>query len=492
MTDHHDIHPNLAVTTRGNLLSARAAAKAGRLLADSPLSRRRVLGGAVSAGGAVAMAGALSGFNAFAADTSDYKALVCLFFLGGLDCHDAIIPFDTASYNTWSNGRSALVGRYSGANSRARSNILQMKGTNDGRQFAMAPELNPLHQLYQQGHVAVAANVGPLIEPANRQQVQAKSVRVPPRIASHNDQQSIWMSSRPEGAQEGWGGRFADIQNAAGANSDTSFAAIGVDGINVFVSGRETLPLFVGQNGAPDLRGTSGSSYGSGRVPGLVKNHYRDAGATRRNLFARDYMGKTDRAFRLNDRIRGVFGNASTGNVSFPDTALGRKLQTVLKLISQRGELGARRQVFFVQMGGFDTHSGQSGTLPRLQAEIAGAMAAFYAGTEALGIQNNVTTFTGSDFGRTLTSNGDGTDHGWGGHHFVMGGAVSGGRIVGRMPDSGTGHDQDRGQGRLIPTMAVDQYAASLGRWFGLSEGELADVLPGLRNFNANAVDFFA
>jgi uncharacterized protein (DUF1501 family) len=214
-----------------------------------------------------------------------------------------------------------------------------------------------------------------------------------------------------------------------------------------------------------------------------MRDHFISAGSNRSNLFERDFINLSKVSLDANDTLDSALQSGSVLSTSFPETGLGAQLQAVASIMAVRDTLGASRQVFFVGIGGFDTHSAQASELPGLQQDIGDSVAAFYTATQELGIANDVTTFTAADFGRTLTVNGDGSDHGWGSHHFVVGGSVNGGDIYGDIPISQLGHSQDAGNGRLIPSVSVEQFAAPLGKWFGLNDSQLAVALPRLANF---------
>lgn len=465
------------------------------------LSRRNFLrtGSAFALGGAAGFANDLMRFNAFAADTSGYKALVCVFLFGGMDGHDAVIPFDPSSYDQFAQIRRELLNRYEdneGGSTRTRDRLLPLNLNNasafGGRQFALAPELGPLHELINRGDGAIVSNVGPLVTPINREEFRQRSAPRPPRLFSHNDQQSVWMSSRPEGARFGWGGRFADMAAASASNADATFTTVSTAGNTVFLQGEVVGQYQVGTNGPQEIAGISGSSLlGSDSAAQAYEAHLRSQGQTLDNIFQRDFDAVMNRSIDANRELRESFGQTAPFTTAFPNSGLARQLQVVARIIGLRAQLGVSRQIFFVGTGGFDTHSNQNENMPRLQTGIAEAMRAFYDATAEMGVDRDVTQFTASDFGRTLTVNRDGTDHGWGGHHFVIGGGVNGARIVGDMPPPAIDHDQDSGNGRLIPTTAVDQFAGTLGSWFGLTNSELSDALPGLPNFNQNNIGLF-
>jgi uncharacterized protein (DUF1501 family) len=443
--------------------------------------------------GGGSMLGTLAGFNAQAFDRSGYRALVCVFLFGGMDGHDTVLPFDNASYGDYSQVRSDLLDAYAaqpGGSTRLREALLPLEpatATSGGREFALPPQLGGLHQLFQQGRAAVVGNVGPLIEPTDRTSFGNGAVALPPRLFSHNDQQSTWMSFAPEGSQIGWGGRFGDAAQQAGANVEPNFSQISLSGNSVFLTGDMVSPFQIGTDGVPAIRLIDAA--GAGLEP-ILRDHFVSAGANRSNLFERDFIDISRVTLDANDRLEEAIQGSTPLSTPFPASGLGAQLQAVALGLSLRESLGMTRQVFFVSLGGFDTHSAQANTLPALQQDIGDSIAAFYAATEELGIADQVTTFTAADFGRTLTVNGDGTDHGWGSHHFVVGGAVKGGDIYGDIPAAQLGHGQDAGNGRLIPTMSVEQFAQPLGRWFGLNQEELAAALPNFANFSAASLDF--
>jgi uncharacterized protein (DUF1501 family) len=439
------------------------------------------------------MLGTLAGFNAQAADTSSYRALVCVFLFGGMDCHDTILPYDQSSYDDYAQIRASLLASYAlqpGGSTRTREALLALAPSAadfGSRQFALPPQLGGLHQLFEQGRAAIVGNVGPLIEPTDSAGFGSNSVQLPVRLFSHNDQQSTWMSFAPEGSSQGWGGRFGDAAAQGNANTDAVFSQISLVGNSVFLNGDLVSPYQIGVDGVP----TIGLMEFAGEALGpILRDHFTSEGSNRSNLFERDFINLSQVSLDANDILDSALQGSSPLSTVFPDSHLGAQLKAVAQTIDVRQTLGASRQVFFVGLHGFDTHSAQATSIPALQQDLGDSIAAFYAATQELGVENEVTAFTAADFGRTLTVNGDGTDHGWGGHHFVVGGAVNGGDIYGDIPVSQLGHEQDAGNGRLIPSVAVEQFAAPLGSWFGLNDNELNAALPGLVNFPAGPLNF--
>ena len=437
-----------------------------------------------------ALTAAPTAFTAHAADRSGYKALVCVFLFGGLDCHDLILPYDLESYDQYSQIRSSLLDQQGTA--RQRNNLLPITPATstvlEGRQVALPPEMPRLERLFAQGRAAIVGNVGPLVEPVTRARFESGSARLPPRLFSHNDQQAVWQANQPEGAQFGWGGLFADALLASGANaSSPQFTTITTEDVGPFLTGRSAVPyrVSVAEAARVDFLEDYYDGVAGERAELLeaVRNQLTASSYRGDHLLERDMAAAFSGGLETNEAYSEARQQGMPLSISFPPTPLGAQLKTVAETISVRDRLFASRQIFFVGLGGFDTHSAQARNLPNLLAQIDGAFGAFQASMETLGLGRDVTLFTASDFGRTLAVNGDGTDHGWGGHQIVLGGAVKGGEIYGSLPPPTLGHDADSGGGRLIPTVAVDSYAAQLGRWFGLNETELSAALPGLANF---------
>jgi uncharacterized protein (DUF1501 family) len=429
----------------------------------------------------------LGRMSAYAADASGYKALVCIFIPGGVDMHDAIIPYDEPSYDAYAEIRRSLLDQYVEAgigDTRARSGLTPLTPSNagalGGRQFALAPQFGALTDRFNSGKLAIVGNVGPLEEPTTRALVKAKTARLPARLFSHNDQASMWETSGTEGTATGWGGRmldrFADV---------SPFGAISIAGNPTYLTGDRARILELGRNGTPKIAGLGDWAYGSNRVPAALAEHYAAAGAGLDNLYARDIGAVQARAIALNEEISTLIDGVTTGDaVAVPGNSISEQLAMVAKIASLNAQIGVSRQVFYVRGYGVDTHNDQALRLPRLQAHLGEALDRFLTELEVLGLDRNVTAFTASDFGRTFTVNATGTDHGWGNHHLVLGGAVRGGRILGDIPPPEIDHEQDYGRGRLIPTTSLEQYGGALGRWFGLTDSELAEVFPNYGRFD--------
>ncbi|MEM6485199.1 MAG: DUF1501 domain-containing protein [Pseudomonadota bacterium] len=459
------------------------------------LNRRRVLR-QLAIGASLTGPVLLSSFgrSALAAEASDYRALVCLFFFGGMDAFDTVLPYDSDSYARFAQLRARLFQQYDAANpaaSRARTALLPLApDTRFGsRRFALPAQLAGLKTLYDEGRLAIVGNLGPLLAPLTRADVEADSPLVPARLFSHNDQQSTWMASGPEGTRLGWGGRFADSWlDANAALGGGAFTALTTQATRLFLSGERVVPYTTGLNGAPRYRLLDGfPSTGSptqAAQRARLRAHLGAASVALPQALAQDYADALARAQATNERFDEALQDVGENETAFPTSRLGRQLRAVARAISAREALGTQRQVFFVGIGGFDTHASQARTLPALHTEIDGATTAFQSAMDSLSLSRAVTLFTASDFGRTLSINDDGTDHGWAGHHLVVGGDVAGGRIVGDLPPYELDHPSDVGRGRFIPTTSVEQYAGSLGRWMGLTAEELNRALPNLRQFD--------
>jgi uncharacterized protein (DUF1501 family) len=416
--------------------------------------------------------------------TGGYKALVCVFLYGANDGHNTVVPFDAANYAKYSVGRSSLA--WTQPELTQLSPITPLPG---GLQLSLptAP-LAPLATLFDQQKCAIVANVGPLIMPTSRTNFQTPGFPLPPKLFSHNDQQSVWQASAPEGAKYGWGGRIGDL--LASQNGNSVFTCCNLSGNAVFLSGQQVQPFQLDVNqGAVGFSGLAGGTptlYGSASGSNALRTVLT---RTRTHLFENETVKVNTRSIDANTALSTAFTGAPTFTPP-PNNSLASQLAMVAKVISVRSALGAARQVFLVSMGGFDTHSGQVTTQTGLLSQLASAISFFQTTMDGIGAANDVTLFTASDFGRTLIENGDGSDHGWGSHHFVVGGAVKGKEIYGAFPDLTPLVPTDAGNGRLIPTTSVEQYAATLAKWMGVTPANLPVILPNLVNFSQQDLGF--
>lgn len=445
--------------------------------------------------------------DAAAMTATDYKALVCVFLLGGNDNGNTVIPLDSTHQALYQKARTNLA--------LAQDSVLPLTSTTglpSGMQFGLHPSLAGLQGLFSQGKMAIQMNVGPLLQPTTLTQYRNKSVALPPKLFSHNDQQSVWQSSAPEGAVLGWGGRLGDLAQASQGAS--TFTAISLSGNAVFLSGDQVVQYQINASGVDPIWATK-----------WLYSDHSTAGATLRDIvtqaYANPFMNEHARVVAraltaestVNQALAGTgqWDSAkrqfiNTFKTTFPASDLGSQLQMVARLLKARSGLGnLKRQVFMVALPGFDLHdylvaggTGGNGKHAGLLADLDASLSAFYSAMAEMGMQDQVTAFTASDFGRTLTSNGDGSDHGWGSHHFVVGGAVKGGAFYGTPPsfvlnpgNTDTLSPDDVGQGRLLPSTSVDQYAATLAQWFGVSPSELPLVIPNIGRFGSNNLGFF-
>jgi uncharacterized protein (DUF1501 family) len=424
--------------------------------------------------------------DAAAATATDYKALVCVFMYGGNDYANTLIPADTAGYNAYSAQRPGLAYSF---NSLSGTVLSPLSGLSGGQSYALAPELAKLKPVFDSGNMAVLMNVGTLIAPTTKAQYLANSVALPPKLFSHNDQQSFWQSSHAEGASVGWGGLMGDIFEAS--NGLSSLTCINAAGNAVFLTGQNAIQYAVSPSGPVALNARTslqGSSAAARALQTIIQTPVN-------HVLETQYTKVTQRALATFDQLSQALASAAPTNTPFPksvdtQSTLGAQLQEVAKIISISSSLGLKRQVFFVSTSRFDTHDGLATLHPVLLQNLSDALRAFYDTTVELGVAQNVVTFTASDFGRALTANNDGSDHGWGSHHFVLGGAVNGGRIYGTAPVLANNGPDDVGQGRLIPTTSVDQYAATLANWFGVTSGNLSYVLPNIVNYASRNLGF--
>jgi len=420
--------------------------------------------------------------EAAAANASGYKALVCVFLYGGNDYANTLVSFDKPSHDVYTAERPAF------AYTRAQLSpylLTPKRALPDGRQYALAPELAPLLKQFDNGQLAGIMNMGTLVEPVSKYQYTKGLARLPTHLFSHNDQQSDYLSGKPEGSVAGWGGRMGDLY--AAENGKSIFTCIGMSGDPIFISGNKTVAYQMSSraNGAIPIKGLKSWLFGSSACTMALKklitadsNHILEASHSeivRRSLKAAGDLDVLQDHPNLTAFPRG--------------NNLASQLAMVSRVIAARSKLQAKRQVFFVSLGGFDNHDSLLTDHPDLLKTVAEALASFQKELATLNIEDQVTTFTASDFGRTLNSDNDGSDHGWGSMHFVMGGSVNGQNLYGTAPVMGNNGPDDVGRGRLLPTIAVDQFSATLGKWFGVSDTELLDIYPNLRNFDANKRD---
>lgn len=461
---------------------------------NDTLNRRAFLrrSGAMTVAGTIAPwamnLAAMAEAAAAASPADDYKAVVCVFLQGGNDHGNTLVPYDQASYDTYLAARSSVAIARGALTAQVLSPISPSNPLPPGRQMALAPALEDIKPLFDDGRMAVLLNIGPLQGPTTQSDYY-NNRSLPPKLFSHNDQQAVWQSSRPEGALAGWGGIIGEqgLPAAAARQAKDNLACVNLSGNAVFVAGENTSQYMVDPLGVPSLRLMQQSFFGIPSLANAFKALSVDLGADAHWL-ARHHAGVLRSALNTNGLLRTEVDAAGSQIQPLAATSeaqrLALQLNMVARMIEARQRLGLKRQVFFVSLGGFDHHDGLTASHPVLLRRVGAALATFQANLRTLGVENQVTTFTASDFGRTMNTNGDGSDHGWGSHHFVLGGAVRGGRFYGELPDV-VGGSTDIGQGRLLPTMAVDHLSAALARWMGVTDtAALARIAPYLSRWN--------
>lgn len=422
--------------------------------------------------------------EAAAATANDYKALVCVFLYGGNDYANTLVPYDLPSHTAYRGFRSNIAIDRTALAATVLNPTTPLAG---GRQYALAPGLSPLVPAFDAGKLSVILNVGTLVRPTTKLQYTNKSVLLPPKLFSHNDQQAYWQASSPEGATSGWGGRLGDL--FAAGNGNATFTCVNVSGNAVYLTGKSAVQYQVTTGGAVAINGVTSNLFGSSACSTALRNLLV---APSTQLFESEYARVAQRSIDAQVALTSALAGASVNTVFPTGNDLASQLKMVARMIASRSALGAKRQVFLVALNGFDTHSSLSTAHPVLMTKLGDALSAFYDATVELGVSDAVTTFTASDFGRTLVSNSDGSDHGWGSMHFVLGGAVQGKSFIGTPPVIANNGVDDVGQGRLLPNLSVDQMGATLASWFGVSATDMTAVLPNLGNFSSKNLGFMA
>jgi uncharacterized protein (DUF1501 family) len=443
--------------------------------------------GALASAGVMTFGGTRT--SSAASTLSGYKALVCLMLNGGNDGHNWLVPLTSSAYSVYAAGRKDLA--------LAANSVLPLNGTaGNGNTYGIHPSCSGLQSLYNSGKAAFVCNVGPLMQPTTITQALAGSAPLPPQLFSHYNQSTEWQTGVPQSLEPfGWGGKIADLFVSQGNAANLSFN-ISIGGSNSWQQGQVTNPYTLGVSGAPVLDAPSNSFYRNGaRAQATLA--LIDQGVNDPNLLVGAASGIFQNAAAKVKMVNSALSAAGDLTTTFPaaqsnDWGLSQQLHEVARVIKAQSEIGDSRQLFFVQLGGFDTHSGQLATQSSLLGYVSQYVSAFWNGMVEIGMQNNVTLFTLSDFGRTLTSNGDGADHGWGNHHLVLGGAVNGGKLYGSMPDLTLHGASDMGQGRLLPSTSADQYSATLANWFGVADSNLNSIFTNLPNFPVRNLGFLS
>lgn len=445
-------------------------------------SRREFLSIGCRSVSALGMVGAFARFGTMnlMAQSADYKALVCVFLFGGNDGNNMIVPVDSNGYQQYSKVRGALA--------LPQSSLLPIASSGSSA-YGLHPSMPELQPLFQQSKMAAVANVGMLVQPTTKSQYQQAQVNLPGDLFNHAGQQSQWQSSYANSsAQTGWGGRLADQICGAYPSASGFPIACSVAGNTLMLLGQASQPAGIQPGDALAPLSANGTDAGVAREAAMQQLLTFNSGLT----LVQSANSVTSNSLKVNQVLNDAIQSSSPITTAFPSTDIGQQLQQVAQIIQARSALGMRRQIFFCSLGGFDTHYNQLLYQQQALAQLSPALRAFYDATGELGVANQVTTFTESEFGRTFNpSSGAGSDHAWGNHHLVMGGAVKGGQIYGTFPQLAlNGPDDANGRGVWIPTTAMDQYGATLASWFGLSGSSLKTVFPNLANFSAQNLGF--
>ncbi len=462
------------------------------------ISRRRflkhIVQGSLGAAGFLSGADGLFQLNAHAATAgfSDYKALVCVFLYGGNDANNMIIPVDR--YDSYAAVRGSLA--------LAKSSLLPLAPANLTERFGLHPALSAIHPFWESGHLAALTNVGTLVKPfGNRDDYLSHPKARPSQLFSHLDQQRAWETANASNIMpSGWGGRLA----AKMGRPETAAlsGSISLNGSSLFSAGTTASALVLPSAPTPLNSALQLTHPGDMYTTSVLRTLLNSDAKSGNPALTREAANVMQKAIKTSETLA-VDPSITT---VFPNTSLAKQLLQVCKLIKHSQTLGIKRQVFFCSMSGFDTHSNQgaeTGNQADLFKTLGDSLAAFYNSMSELNLSNQVTTFTMSDFSRTFKpGNGGldsaaGSDHAWGGHHFILGGAVNGGRFYGRFPDLALDgpDDSDTGsnaKGRWIPTVSVDQYAATLAAWYGAGTADLLTIFPNLKNFSEKDLGFFS
>jgi uncharacterized protein (DUF1501 family) len=479
--------------TRRDFLRQASCAAVGTWALTSTIRDLRLINAAMAAQGPV----------------SGYKALVCLFLSGGNDSNNWVVPTDSTTYADYTSIRGNLA--------LPQSALLTMRtGPSmgdpaytdaDGHTYGFHPSCPELQTLFGEDKLATVFNVGTLVRPITRAQWLANATGSrPPQLFSHSDQVTQWQTSIPDQPPAtGWGGRVADLLNSVANPAGKISMSVSLNGANTFEIGNLVSQYHVSTAGAVTLSGNLMTGT-SARVRALKEI----LALSHTNLQRTAYADVADRAIDTGDLLNSSIlatkevaqGGTWVWPVAFPNTGLGNQLKMIARIIEARGpaDFNMSRQIFFCSAGGYDTHTAQvtlapavntlTGTHANLLNEVSECLYAFQRAMEFLGVSNEVTTFTASDFSRTFPTNSQGSDHGWGAHHLVMGGAVKGGQTYGKLPTFAINGPDDTGTGRWIPTLAVDQHAATLAKWFGVDPSEMAAVFPNLSRFSTSDLGF--
>ncbi|HMW48264.1 MAG TPA: DUF1501 domain-containing protein [Cellvibrionaceae bacterium] len=415
-----------------------------------------------------------------AATGSDYKALVCINLNGGNDAFNTLVPSSDALYNQYSKIRQEL------ALPKDKLNLLK-NSSGQSAGFGLHPQLNGLAELYNTGKLAAVANLGNLIEPVEKSRYKQNNTQLPANLFAHNDQ-AVFAQTLNNGASDtGWAGRIAEALGEININQQLAMN-ITLSGANPWQRGQEHLPFGLLKSGIANIDALAQSD-----AAARARVYLKLLANKRSNPLQQFYTDVVSNSLVMSKYVGDIL-NAT--RIPAPlNTAEGfsQNFSIIAKMIAAHQDFNIQRQIFFVELGSFDTHANQLKGQEGLLSELNKALTDFYSTLTAMGYADKVVSFTLSEFGRTLSRNGtDGTDHGWGSHHFVMGDAVKGQQIIGTLPSLELGSDDDIGEGRIIPTISFEQYAATLSKWFGVSDEDLVNIFPNLKNFNNKNLGFLS
>jgi uncharacterized protein (DUF1501 family) len=442
---------------------------------------------------ATPLAASLSLMNNAVAQTvsvNDYKALVCVFMYGANDHYGTVVPYDNTlygQYNTHRRGAGVIEGDYQGI-ALLHNKLLPLTTTarSSFPDYALHPAMDRMQALFNAGRAGIVMNVGPLLQPTTLAEFKNKSVPLPPNLMSHNNQQAYWQTA-VHGGHTGWGGRMAELflTEDEKISEKASLTCISVTGDALFLSGKTITSTKMSKDGVATINPLNTNWHSTyGNPAGALEMIRALSTSPGNHMMTAQYAQVMGRSLETHRRVADKIGTRALMNSAAESNPLAQQLQMVARMIERRADWGLKRQVFMVGIGGFDLHDNLVSQHPKLLKMVSDACAEFDATMASMGVGNMVTTFTASDFGRTLSSNGDGSDHGWGSHHFVLGGAVNGGQFYGTPPDQiGLAHSQSIGHGILLPTTSLEQMFVPIAQWFGVADSYMASVFPNAEKF---------
>ncbi len=440
-----------------------------------PLSRRQFLShsstGIASAAllSSAGQFGLMSSASAAGTGVNDYKALICVMLRGGADSFNMLVPYDHASYNEYQTIRTDVALN--------RNTLLPLNGQHSGKKLALHPKMKELQLLFNQNEVAFVSNVGTLVEPTHTAQLKNGTAKMPLGLHSHSDQQNQWQTSTPDARSgTGWGGRMADLLKPVNGNAKISMN-ISISGSNLFQSGTQTQDYSI----IPEGNGTVLiDGYEDEIQANAIEKMYSQSYP---NILRQAYTNVFNQSVTANREFSNAISQVGNFTTQFAADGFSQQMHMLGRAIVASKAMGIKRQTFFVDLPGWDHHDEVLKGMNEMLPWLSQGLASFQAAMKEVGMDKEVTTFTMSEFGRTLTSNGKGTDHGWGGNVMVMGGSVKGGQVYGEYPSLAEGNPLDTGRGVLLPTTSTDVYYAELAKWYGVGSSDLNLILPNIGRF---------